>query len=325
MYILDIDKIKPGDIFLVSGNRIRSKSVRIATGSKYSHAILYVGGGSYIHADGTGVHAQNIQRLLLENSSELKVLRLKDHINKEHINKTCDFARTLIGTEYSVKEAITTKFKPSEAIKENRQFCSRLVAKSFMHADIQLVENTDYCSPEELNQSEELSEICNCLRVANEAEVAFSKDEARNPLKKQEEVTNDILQQARDLTNKDIQTFEQLTQFVLDNTQYDKQICEIFEQSGYLNLWEQDINNCPWRYEFSKFKEAFPDPTKRSMVAKEFLASEQEIRERFMKMSILYMQIQHLELGKLLLCLYQHLLDLSIRREAVYKVVIQNA
>jgi len=47
MYILDINKLEAGDIFLTTKNQKISKAIRVATSSDYSHAILYVGDGSY--------------------------------------------------------------------------------------------------------------------------------------------------------------------------------------------------------------------------------------------------------------------------------------
>ncbi|MBV5267079.1 MAG: hypothetical protein JZU67_00870 [Burkholderiaceae bacterium] len=109
MFILDINKLEPGDVFLTTQNHKISKAIRIATSSDYSHAILYVGDGGYIHSDGNGVHSGNIQRLLFENESQILVLRIKPDIDRGLIKNASIFARREIGKQYSVKDAINTK------------------------------------------------------------------------------------------------------------------------------------------------------------------------------------------------------------------------
>lgn len=83
-YLLDIAKLKSGDIVLSSAGEIPSASVRAVTKGDYSHAMLYVGHGSYIHSDLTGVHADNVQRLLLDSPDRFSVLRINGE-NRERI------------------------------------------------------------------------------------------------------------------------------------------------------------------------------------------------------------------------------------------------
>jgi len=212
MYIIDIKKIEVGDIFLTRSNSRVSQLVRQLTKSEFSHAVLYVGVSSCIESDGPGVQSQNLQRLIFESPSDIKILRIKNEKNR--ISDAIVFARQKIGTEYSLEEAkLALLEKQKKANEPNRQFCTRFVAQAYQSAGVNIVENPDYCTPEDLINSEFLVEIKEALRKATEAEIKFAKSES--PLKKQQKIHNEIFKEARKISNTDIQTFEQLSKYVL--------------------------------------------------------------------------------------------------------------
>jgi hypothetical protein len=259
MYLLDIDKLEAGDIILTRSNTEISERVRRLTKSEYSHAILYVGVSSCIESDGPGVQSQNIQRLLYENETDVKVLRLKADKAKIAIPNVIVFARQKVGTEYSVSEAIEAVLKREVNAKEtNRQFCTRFVAQAFESTGIRLVDNPDYCNPEELLKSDLLIEVKEPLREANAAEIEFANSES--PLKKQQDIHNTIFNSARKLSGSDIQTFEQLSKFVLENPDKEPQITKIIEESGYLTMWQMDTESNPWHYDPKLFFEHYKHP-----------------------------------------------------------------
>lgn len=242
MYILNINLLKEGDVLLTSEKTITSKSIRGATFGDFSHAILYVGHGSYIHSDMQGVHSANIQRLLFDNASRVKVLRPKE---SNDATSASVYARSQIGKEYSIKEAVRTKIGLKNK-KENKQFCSRLVAEAYEYAGRNVVKNPSYCSPEDINKSSFFYEIYEVAKIATDAEVEFAK--SFNPLQKQAEITNTILSEARRITKNNIQTLEDLTMYVVANPGYAKSIVDVYEKSGYLTMWQYDIEQNPWRY-----------------------------------------------------------------------------
>ncbi len=125
--------LKQGDIILTRSDEKPSKMIRILTKSEYSHAILYVGEGSYIHSDLAGVHFGNTQRLIIDNLDFVKVVRIN---NQSAINKAIEYARLQIGTLYSRLSAANAGAKISSKLDTKRQFCSRLIAKSYEYAGI---------------------------------------------------------------------------------------------------------------------------------------------------------------------------------------------
>lgn len=245
MYIIPISELDKGDILLTSENSATSKAVRKSTGSDFSHAILYVGSGSYIHSDANGVHSGNLQRLLFDASENVTILRVK--CDQETINQACIFARSKIGTTYSVRSAVNAKLKASKRKNENRQFCSRLVAQAYEYAGLKLVDNAFFCTPQEILESQSIQEAPGKARKATDGEINFANSE--NPIEKQSYITNEILSKVRKLTKKDIQSLEQITQYVIENPVHDQQISKIYRDSGYLTMWEYEITKNAWRYD----------------------------------------------------------------------------
>lgn len=241
-YVVNMDSLKEGDVLLTSEKSIASKAVRGATLSKFSHAALYVGHGSYIHSDLNGVHSVNIQRLVFDKGSRIKVLRPK---NGSKALNACLYARSEIGKGYSIKEAVRTKVG-SRRNRENKQFCSRLVAEAFHYAGEKIVDEPSYCSPDDIDRSQFFEEVSGVVRLASAADVAFSK--SFNPIQKQAEITNEILADIRRVTKANIQSFEDLTRYVVSTPSCADKVVNIFERSGYLTMWHHEIEQNPWRY-----------------------------------------------------------------------------
>jgi len=243
MYIFEMESLQAGDILLTSQMGLTSKAVRLSTQSRISHAMLYVGDGSFIHSDSQGVHSNNIQRLLFKKKCHAEVCRLVDN---KYVAKAIMFARSQIGIPYSVKEAVRTKFPLYKGKKMNRQFCSRLVAQSFEYAGINLVDNADYCTPKELQESPFTNNVPDCLRGAEGHEIVFAN--SPSPIQRQTDITNSILESVRNLTQQDIQSFEDLDRFIIGNPVYDKEITNIVKSSGYLSMFDYELTQNPWRY-----------------------------------------------------------------------------
>lgn len=317
MYILNIENLESGDIILTRSESEISQLVRRLTKSEYSHAILYVGVSSCIESDGPGVQSQNIQRLIFENTPDVKVLRVKEKSSNNIISDAIVFARQKIGTEYSIDEAkIALLKKQISANEPNKQFCTRFVAQAYQSAGLKLVDNPDYCNPEELSKSELLIEVENPLREANEAEIEFANSES--PLKKQEEIHNTIFREARKISGQDIQTFEQLSKYVLENPQNEPEITKVIEDSGYLTMWEMDTKNNPWHYDSQLLIDHYKNPTQIVEVALFFATTEKETRSRFeitletLNFGYMFYQQKYFEIQ---IELYQKLIELSLKRE----------
>lgn len=325
MYIIEISKLQVGDIFLTTQQHIVSKAIKAFTSSDFSHAMLHVGDGSYIHSDGDGVHAGNVQRLLFENQKYVQVLRIREDIDRNLINSACAFARREVGKQYSVKDAIKTKNPLSKKSDTNRQFCSRLVAQSFESVGLDLVKNSSYCTPQELDDSGLTIRISGCVRKAIDAEIEFANSE--NPLEKQASITNEIICKVRGITQEDIQTFEQILDHLLEDNKHDSVITNIVKESGYLFMWQHEINANPWRYSVEKFMSLPVSKVKLREIADTELASATNARQRYVFMYEQFMNIWRatkLEYALMNIMLYQKLIELTDQRISISSYVQKN-
>src|SRR4051812_15021146 len=98
----------PGDVILTTATCAVSKTVRVATRSDISHALIYAEDYSVIDATDEGVHSRNTQRLHFEEECSVYVLRLRARITANQLTSVLTFVRSHIGTEYSVREAVRT-------------------------------------------------------------------------------------------------------------------------------------------------------------------------------------------------------------------------
>ena len=255
-YILNIDKLQLGDIILESGNtKVVSSTIKNITRSHYSHAMLYID-RTIIHADGEGVYSKNPQRILVNNINDLKVLRC-EMLSLEQKEKICFFARTKIGSLYSVAEATLSPLlgKTEKTASSREQFCSRLVAQAYYNgAGISLVKNPDYCSPADIEKSEFLGIVHNSVRLANSSEVKL--EATADPVLEHQRSSIRFLSPCRKLFEKknfDIQTFDDINKALAMYPNFDLEVCQYIRNSGYLDQYNFDRDENLYRYNSNIF------------------------------------------------------------------------
>lgn len=269
MYIIDRNILKVGDIILTSANTSLSKGVRTFTKSNYSHAMIWVG-GTLIHSDGEGVYSKNVDRLLFQSVDMVKVFRYKEYLTDVQQKNIINFARSQVGKLYSIKDAINVKLRFNRKADE-KQFCSRLVAQSYNKSGISLVENPDFCSPEEINNSKLLFELEDCLHQATPEQIDFFNTPDHN-----EEVQKDtmgMLKKIRDEFNPSIQTLTDVLEYLCLHPEHDEQITLFALQSGYFNHAEYDLYKNPWRYSDALFLELTNNDRELSLYLADFIES----------------------------------------------------
>jgi hypothetical protein len=253
-YGIDMSKIRKGDILLSSNDSISGKLVKLGTSSQFSHASLIVDTASYIHSDLKGVHAGVVNRLYFKRKDDFKILRLKN-FDEDKLNIICNFARTEIGKEYTVFDAVNTVCK-LQIKNKDKQFCSRLVAQSYEKARINLVDDIDYCTPKDISQSSFLEEVIECKKELSNEELKFIK-KTIDLTTFQTQVTNTFLQQIRNVSSTQIQTINDISSYLIKYPKYDKKFNNIIKQCGYLDIFEQELEANPYRYCFEEFIKKF--------------------------------------------------------------------
>lgn len=283
MYIFEASKLRAGDIiFTRDKSSSTSWLIRLGTFSEYSHAILYVGGSSFIDSDIEGVHSNNLQRLIFASPDDAIVTRYKGLLSASDVQTICDYVREQIGQRYSKKEAVRTALPLSNKVVTGKQFCSRLVAQAYAAAGFPLVDDSDFCSPGQLIESTLLKEVKDVSREASALEIELAEHANRNPLKKQEEITNDLLEKVREISSMDTSTISDMFHIAASNPEFDPLIADALSSSGYLTMWQWDMQRNPYWYDIDIFRASIPEPEWKS-TAEEMIAPAQDALRRFQK------------------------------------------
>jgi hypothetical protein len=244
--------LKRGDVILTTSDAAVSKLIRTTTISPISHAMLYVDHCSVIDATGDGVHSANTQRLFFEQHNAVFVLRFEGGLDPSTAIKICNYVRERIGSEYATWEAgrawqgLGKKGTP-------KQFCSRLVAQAYAANGLQLVKNTDFCTPKKLLKSVKLVEVADAtVDVTDEEYQAWLTHPSGLDLMRQS--TNHILNGARKI-DKSIQHLSDVDKLVLEHSEHDETIMQLYVESGFLHVWKIDKKINPWHYDAKLMEE----------------------------------------------------------------------
>ena len=246
-----VERLRPGDIVLTATPGKVGKVVRRTTKGEVSHAMICVQHGSTIDSTDGGVQSSNIQRELYGVEDTVIVLRLRQPPDQLALHTIVEFARSEIGTRYSKIEAartVTGGPKP----RSKQMFCSRLVARTYAAAGIQLVHDPDYCSPDELRLSPLLVEVPEMLEVVSERELEAWAARP-DPIAAMQDSQNRILEVARAL-HPAIENFNDLDAFVQTHPRHDDAIAQAYRDTGYLDIWRNDFAVNPWHYDLAEME-----------------------------------------------------------------------
>ncbi|TQL14932.1 permuted papain-like amidase YaeF/Yiix C92 family enzyme [Zymomonas mobilis] len=243
--ILDASRMRRGDIILTSSNNKISKAIRVMTSSEVSHAALWIDNGFIIDAVKEGVFSSNPERLAFDLSDCVYVLRLKESLSDERLDKIIRYAQDQIGSRYSIKEAILTKLTKPPATR--KQFCSRLVAQAYSQAGVFVSREPDYCKPSDILESQLFSYVENPTKEISE-EFLTSYNEALPAIKNNMDYsTQQVLKKVREIDNS-IETLNDVNLFLLNNRNRDEEIYSIYIKSKYCEVYKIELGRHPWRY-----------------------------------------------------------------------------
>lgn len=248
-FLLDLDKLRPGDIVLEAGAKLHSRLIMAATKGQYSHALLNVGVSLIEATVGGGVFSKNPQRLLVRDATNLAVYRMKTPLSEDTLKTIVMAARIKVGTLYAVDEALRVMHRDPEQSPANGQFCSRLVAQSYAAGDIILTSDPNFCSPQELAESPLLAKVEDAVRQANAFDIAFTK--TTDIVRINQKATNNWLKAVRRIAaevNKDIVAQSDVLPFLLSYPQYDARVMECIRRTSYLENLNHDRKANPQNY-----------------------------------------------------------------------------
>ena len=243
---LNESALQIGDIVLTTSTAKVSKSIRRFTRSDISHAMVYVETCSVIDATGEGVHARNTQRLFWDDQCAVHVLRLAEGLTDFQSRHIVDYVRGRIGTQYSRIEAVRSVLGRGRSW-SRKQFCSRLVAQAYASADVDLVANAHYCSPQHLKKSARLIEVQDAIQRVTDHPAHVEADTAGTP-QRMRDATNALLKGAR-AKNQQIQDLNDIDRHLMASPGDDGYFVDLYRTSGYLTIWEAEFEENHWQYE----------------------------------------------------------------------------
>jgi hypothetical protein len=260
IYVIDLNKLQFGDIILSRDNGGASVAMRAKTKSNFSHAMIYTGRCYSLESDMLGVNSVNPQRLSFETSEDAFVFRLKNVSNVAQLAEGLNYASTIVGMAYASKREVLKSLSPTDdaALEIRRQFCTRFVAQIYDRSGLPIVSNPDYCTPLDIEKSEQLERI-SILREGTPKEIELAKEEF-NVISYQAEVTHKFLFEVQQVSSIDIQTFDEVDEYLKTNPHKDAEINKLLKESGYLKLGIIESEENPHFYDEVKFIEYFDFP-----------------------------------------------------------------
>lgn len=263
-YILDMSKLKDGDIILEHGYSKISPIIEGVTNCYYTHAMIYLE-ETIIEATGDGgVFSRVPNRFYVPYREDLMVLRLTSAIPSYCMDQITLRARDLVGSCYDITQAALAGLNPAQKKKllkkaNKYQFCSRLVAQCYDRGGVKLVDSIDYCSPRDIFDAKDyLEEIKDAVKEASPAEIFHAKSGEVHPHHLKCCVT--WVRESKKILKKsgyDVQTINEIVSAVIHskNKKIDDLICTKIIESGYLTNFLDDKTVNPYRYSSELFSE----------------------------------------------------------------------
>lgn len=133
----------------------------------------------------------------------------------------------------------------------DRQFCSRLVAQVFAQAGINLVADFNFCTPNEIAESNLLMEIPDAVRLAEREDIAIaeSPDYNRQIQKECFRWLNKIRELAEKHKVRQITSQSDVGKWILEYPRFDEDVCSYINETEYISLFDSDRRKLPWRYD----------------------------------------------------------------------------
>ncbi|WP_217631696.1 YiiX/YebB-like N1pC/P60 family cysteine hydrolase [Methylomonas sp. LWB] len=269
--------IQPGDVVLTTTPEPISHTIRKFTGADISHAMICVGTSSVIDSTGDGVHARNLERIILEPGCAGHVLRPVTPLSTDQLRSVISFARAAVGTRYTMTGA--AKSVLAGFVAGRRQFCSRLVAQAYRDAGINLVSDADFCHPGELLNSTAIVEVPNVLRNLSPEEEADRREYIDN-VQVMRDSTNALLQEARKLSP-EIESLNDIDAYLVEHPEGDAQLVQALRSSRYLELWRDDPERNSWQYHIAMMEGHNGSDERKQRYCEELLVDEELCQNRF--------------------------------------------
>jgi hypothetical protein len=135
-----------------------------------------------------------------------------------------------------------------------KQFCSRLVAQAYASAGLNLVDDSNYCTPQQLKDSIKLITVQGAVRGASDEEMKLMEGIYDIP-QRMLDVTNILLSGAR-AKNARIESVNDIDQHLRTSPEDDAYFADLYQRSGYLTVWGAERAKNFWHYDLQAMIDA---------------------------------------------------------------------
>ena len=165
-WCIDVDELRPADVLVTTGRSYISGAIRTATGSDYSHTVLYLGDNRVMEAISEGVVERDLDVPLSEAS--LAVALRRRHMTDVTRKSVVAYARRFKGRPYDYVGAAgaglthkrgqlacvvgaptgcltlyaAAKINANEKNRDKRFFCSELAARCYELAGVPITDGS---------------------------------------------------------------------------------------------------------------------------------------------------------------------------------------
>ncbi len=258
-YIFNPYVLIPGDILLMNTyeERLRGKMK-----CKYEHAAIYIGDAQIMEANGAHVVMSHIYSYAFKDFEHACVLRLKN-CSPVTLSDVARNARKQMGREYVKTQDFlhVRDFKNSDKIdNSNRSFCSRLVAQSYKEENVNIVQNSDFCEPDDFLNNPDLEQV-------KDAVVPITEDilnvvMAQQKYREEHETDSPnaaLFKNLSELYGIDIQDLQQAIQTSIEKPELDDKAIEMIVSSDMFKHMDSIHKEMPWFFDDEEFFKHFSE------------------------------------------------------------------
>lgn len=257
-FVFNESVLNVGDILLMNSYH---EGQRKKVQGRFDHVAMYLGDAYLIEADGLGVTMSHLYSYGFKAEEDACVMRLKEP-DDEIIKKAVRYAKTRMGMEFGVKEAFKVRLEKHSQNQEhsNRTFCSRLIGQAYNDAGIKLVENPDYCAPDDFLTSFYLETVQNPL-IAKPEELRKTFEKTQNERENSEYLTAlpEAFESFSKLYGEDIQTMSQLLIAGMHHPDKDDEAVKLLNSIKMFSPEEDTVKMWPWFNKDEDFFAHYPE------------------------------------------------------------------
>lgn len=244
-YVFNEPALRAGDILLMNSYHegIRSRM----NGCIYDHAAIYVGDAFLLESDGLSVTQYHIYSYGFKELDHACVLRLKNASQRE-LNQLVINARQQLGKGYSTRDAVSVpEYKDTdEKAHSDKTFCSRYVAKVYNSIGIDIVNNADYCEPDDFLASDKFIKLDDGLQPATE-EMMRTVMQTQAEREKTDTTLLEAYQKFGKLYGESVQSFDDIQLQATKHPELDDEAIHVLVNDTKLFHFAEDFRaNCAW-------------------------------------------------------------------------------